>query len=278
MINNSRFYRAKNLTEVLYHLKNVNNLHIYSGGTSIKQSENDTLLELGEDCLFLSNCDELKKIEKHERYLLFGSMVTLQQILNLGESNIPSFIYQAIESIANPLVKNKATLAGNICSSDFYHTLYAPLLALDARLEIHTPSETNIVQMSKFTGIDKNQILTSIRIPLTDWDISLFFRTGNEGKITDISNSFTFLAKTQKDILNDLRIAFCGKLKIRSTELENSLIGSHLPLSKKTVEMAIEKAATIFDQEIEKSETKNFHPMIKTQFLNLLRKSLERLM
>lgn len=309
MIKNSRFYRAKNLQEALYHLKNVNNLHIYSGGTSIKQADNDTLLDIGEDCLFLTNCEELKRIEKHERYITFCSMVTLQQILDLGENNIPNFIYKAIESISNPLVRNKATLTGNICSSDFYHTVYSPLLAVDAKLEIHTPSETKFVQMSKFNGVEKGQIVTAIRIPLIDWDISLFFRTGDANQISDLSNSFTFLAKTQKDSLVDLRVAFCGKLKIRSSELENSLIGSRLPLSKKVMEMAMEKAEKVFDQEFdkyvafyvekfssasvvnqdeksnselladyEKNVRKNFHPMIKLQFLNLFKKCLEHLM
>ena len=111
---------------------------------------------------------------------------------------------------------------------------------------------------------------------------------------------------------DNLRIAFCGKLKIRSQELENSLIGSRLPLSNRIIEQTIETASNIFDQEVEKFVSqnvsasppgqvsnekeiaqkestlekiteyeknikRNFHPMIKMQFLNLLRKSLEKL-
>ncbi|MCR5698889.1 MAG: FAD binding domain-containing protein [Treponemataceae bacterium] len=301
MKNDSRFYRCKTLQEALYHLKNVNNLKVYSGGTSIKTDSNPNRLDIGDDCLFLTNCEELKRIEKHERYITFGSSVTLQKILDLGKSKIPDFLYEAIETVANPIIRSRATLAGNLCSKDFYHTLYSPLLAIDTRVEIHTPTETKQVPLSKFNGIENGQIMTTLRVPLIEWDIAHFTRLGFNNEICDVSSSFTFLAKTQKDSLTDIRIAFCGKIKIRSTELENSILGAHLPLSHKNINMTLDKASKIYDAEIEnmikkslmenpnaemnqeliqkiENAKKNYHPMIKEQFLNLLRMNLEKLM
>ncbi|MDD7417709.1 MAG: FAD binding domain-containing protein [Treponemataceae bacterium] len=301
MKNNSRFYQCKTLQEALYHLKNVNNLKIYSGGTTIKTDSNPNRLDIGDDCLFLTNCEELKKIEKHERYITFGSSVPLQKILDLGKSKIPDFLYEAIETVANPIIRCRATLAGNICATDFFHTLYSPLLAIDTRVEIHTPTETKQIPISKFNGIENGQIMTSLRIPLIEWDIAHFTRLGLSNQISDVSSSFTFLAKTQKDSLTDIRIAFCGKIKIRSTELENSILGAHLPLSHKNIKMTLDKASKIFDEEVEYSikkslmdspnaeptpdlsqkienAKKDYHPMIKEQFLNLLKMNLEKLM
>ncbi|MGP1586844.1 MAG: FAD binding domain-containing protein [Treponemataceae bacterium] len=291
------FYKAKNLNEALYHLKNVSNLKIYGGGTTIKSNENHTLLDTGNECMYLSNIAECTAIDKRERYIEFGGEVTLTQILNLGSSNLPDFFYSAIKSIAKPLIQNVATIAGNICAKDFYHTLYSPLLAVDAKLEIQNSEESRIIPISKFNGIENGQILTKIRFPIIDWDIADFTRLGPNNEIIDVSAFFTFLAKTQKDTIIDLRIAFCGKIKIRSTELENLLIGSKVPINQKTISNVMEFADKLFDETVNfgseqelqekidkniKSKQKNdkidiIHPILKQQFLNLLKKNLEKL-
>ena len=134
--------------------------------------------------------------------------------------------------------------------------------------------------MTKFTTVPKGQMITKIRLPLIDWDVEIFERLGPENKLIDVSASYTFLAKSEKSTLTDLRIAFCGKFKLRSTELENQLIGIKLPISKKAISNMIEVADEIYDKKLSylKDEEKELvHPMLKSQFLNLLRKSLEKL-
>ena len=111
------------------------------------------------------------------------------------------------------------------------------------------------------------------------WTVKHDCRELSTNEIIDVSASYTFLAKSQKDILTDLRIAFCGKIKLRSTELENQLIGSRLPINNKAITNMVEFAEEIYDKELSYlgEEKELVHPMLKSQFLNLLRKSLEKL-
>ena len=273
------FYRAKTLQDFLYYLKTVNNLKVYGGGTSIYKSNKEITVDIENQCIFVSQCQECNFIDKRERYIDFGSGVSLNNILKLGKNKIPNFFYEAIKTVGNPLVRNIATVTGNICTKNFYNTLYSPLLAVNAKLEIRDYSEIKFVTLRKFEQLNNNQFITRIRLPIIDWDIEIFERLGPANDLIDISASYTFLAKTQKDRLEDLRIAFCGKIKICSQELEDQLIGSRLPISYRAIENTLEFASDLYDKEVSYLEEQNevIHPMLKSQFINLLKSSLEKL-
>lgn len=279
MQNEISFYKASNIQDLLYYLKTVNNLKIYGGGTSLYETNKEFTVEIENNSLFLSQCPECCFIDKKERYIDFGSGVSLTKILNLGINKIPSYFYKAIETVANPLVRNLATVTGNICSEKFYNTLYSPLLAVDAKLEIKDYSETKLVSLSKLEKLKPGQVISKIRLPIIDWDLEIFERLGPVNEIIDVSASYTFLAQSEKDILTDFRVAFCGKIKLRSTELENQLIGSRLPISKRAIENTLEFASDLYDKEVSYLEEQNevIHPMLKSQFINLLKSSLEKL-
>ena len=280
MQNEVNFYKAEILEDLLYYLKTVNNLKVYGGGTSLYKTNKEITVDISDNVIFVSQCPECHFIEKTERYIDFGSGVSLTEILNLGKNKIPNFFYQAIKTIANPLVRNIATVTGNICTQNFYNTLYAPLLAVNAKLEIRDSSEAKFIPLRKFDKLNSNQFINKIRLPIIDWDIEIFNRLGPTNELIDVSASYTFLGKTEKDRLEDLRIAFCGKIKICSQELEDQLIGSRLPLKYKEIEDTLEKADEIYDKELsylKEEEQELVHPMLKSQFLNLLRKSLEKL-
>ena len=134
-------------------------------------------------------------------------------------------------------------------------------------------------KLSKLEKLKPGQVISKIRLPIIDWDLEIFERLGPVNEIIDVSASYTFLAQSEKDILTDLRVAFCGKIKLRSTELENQLIGSRLPISKRAIENTLEFASDLYDKEVSYLEEQNevIHPMLKSQFINLLKSSLEKL-
>ena len=279
MKNEIKFYKADTFQDLLYYLRTVNNIKIYGGATSLYKNNKEITVEIENNSLFVSQCPECCFIDKKERYIDFGSGISLTKILNLGKNKIPNYFYEAIKTVANPLVRNIATLTGNICSKSFYNTLYAPLLAVDAKIEVRDFSETKLISLRKLEEIKNDQVITKIRLPIIDWDIEIFERLGPANEIIDVSASYTFLAKTQKDILSDLRIAFCGKIKLCSQELENKFIGSRLPIKKNAIDDTIEFASELYDKELSYlgSEKDFIHPMLKKQFLNLLKISLEKL-
>jgi CO/xanthine dehydrogenase FAD-binding subunit len=167
-----------------------------------------------------------------------------------------------------------ATIAGNILMKSRKHTLYAPLLALDASLEFRNHAETRQIPLLNFKEVPEGFVLTSIKIPIPDVDISVFRRTGPENFINENSASFAFTATLEKNALINTKLAFAGPFVFRSKDLENSLIGHRLPLSQKDI-VQIEN---LIQQEFDKAATDQMlFDSVRQQFFNLARYSFEQL-
>lgn len=302
----SIFYKTKNLQEVFQELSNVQGLQFVAGGTTLHCPL--------ERSLSLGNVKELLTYDKHERYLDVGAAVTLSKLISLGKGNLPPVIYDSIVTVANESIRNIATIGGNICPEKQIkherpenlgndsrmhehelekesvlpkrflptnHSLWAPLLALDARLEFKNKDKTVFVPFTKFVEIPQGMLLTKIRISLDDWDISFYKRVGPSHVITNNSAGFVFMANIQNNVLSSVKIAFAGTVVFLSTEFENKLIGQRLPLSSSFIEKHIEQAKIIYEgfEEEAKSDDSAYssNPILKIQFLNLLKKCLEML-
>ena len=257
---------AKNLADVLYHTKTVNNLQILGGGTAVDEIKDKTVT--------LRHLSELTTIEKRERYIDFGSAVTLQQIINLGENKVPPFFYDALLSVGSRPLRNFATLGGNICAGPIKHTLYAPLLALNARLEFKKEKDTLYLPFVNFKEIPEKYVLTKIRVPLDDWEVSVFKRVGPERMITSDSASFVFLVDTQKNMIANIKIVFAGPVVFSFSSLENKLIGNKLPMNKKDIDSIVTEAKILWETNFKAEPT---NKILKEQFLNLLEDSLSQL-
>ena len=262
------FFYARNLADVFYQLKTIQDLTIVGGCTGLAGRE------LPDKSLSVRDIPELRTIEKRERYIDFGSGVTLSQIEELGRANLPATLHNALVTIANPLVRNIATIGGNICGRDFYNTLYAPLLALDARLEFQNGEDAVFQTISRFERIPDGTLLSKIRLPTEEWEVAVFRRLGPPNMINELSASFVFLANSQKNQISDLRIAMAGCFRFRDIDLENKLIGAHLPLSETAISTFLLDAEEIFGRA---TRDKNPKPILRKQFWDLVKYSLEQL-
>ena len=275
MQSNKTIFLAKNISELLYQIKNVSGLVIAGGCTSIKP--------LPEKMLSVRDIAELRTINVRERFIDFGPAVTLNEILGLGRDRVPQILREAVQSSCNYFLRNMATLGGNICASvsepkAVKRTLYAPLLALGASLRFrNTENQMSVtLPFSKFEGVPQNHVLVSVRVPTDDWDISVFRRIGPAGQITKESASFCFLAKTQGGALSQVKLVLAGPLVFQDSELEAKLLGVRLPLAEKTVQDWIESARASFDEAATKSELQQ-NPTTREQFISLARYSLNQL-
>ena len=275
MESNKTIFLAKNTSELLYQIKNVYGLQIVGGCSSIK--------ELPEKALSVRSIAELKAINFRERYIDFGPAVTLNEIINFGKGRVPQILQEAAQSVGNFFIRNMATLGGNICGSEEFpkaqkRTLYAPLLALDATLRLRSAENQmgTTVPLSKFSGVPQKQILTNIRVPADDWDISIFRRLGPESVLTEESASFCFLAKTSGGVLTQVKLVFAGPMVFQDSDLETKLLGVRLPLSAKTAQDWIESARASFDNAAAQSERAQ-SSITREAFISLTRYSLNQL-
>ncbi len=271
-------YSANSVADAQLILKNIAGISIIAGGTEIARRQTGRSLHLPANVLALSQIPELKTMSKTERYVEFGPSVTLSSILQLGKKNVPDVLYDAISTIANPAVRSLATLGGNVSAKGQRLATFAPLLALDARLEIRTATDAYWTPMARYftnTGRDQPktpEFIDRLRIPTENWDIALYRRIGHPGIVTDATASFVFLVKSEKNILSDIRIAYAGKFFFRKREFENLIIGRSLPLDAKDVSILLDKAEIFFSPAL-------FPPSFeRTCLFNLLEDALRMLL
>ena len=257
---------AKTLDDIIFHLNSLTALNITGGCTACTAEDVHSIS--------VFRVPELCSIEKHERFIEFGPGVTLSEMIKVRKSNLPSVLYDALTTVATETIRNIATLGGNICIRNPYGTLFAPLYALNARLEFHKHNEVFYIPFSKFNEVPKDSVLTKIRVPLDEWEIEVFKRFGPSSILTDMSAGFVFLANTQKDIITNVRIVFAGKILFSSKEIENKIIGVRLPIDERYISTVIEETAEYLNEKNIFSEKED---ILKNQFLNLLRLSLEQL-
>lgn len=254
------FY-AKNAQEALFHIKNVANLKIVGGLTGEE--------EVGTHLLSASTIPELCNITRDERNINFGVGASLESALRLGEKRFPSLLFRALSSVANPFVRSRATISGNIMARKGSRTLLAPLLALKASLKFQDAKGSFIVPLSKFTGIKKGAILTSIQVPLEEYEISVF----RSIKIDETSPSFTFAfaLSLEKSVIRKVASVSSARHLFISGELVRLLTGKILPLKE-------EEAHNFFVQAEEEAERQDiFSREEKQVYFHLIKSALYEL-
>lgn len=129
-------------------------------------------LALPETLIDINNIEGLRYIREDNGHLAIGAM-TLE--VALEDSDVIQSNYQlmadAVEVIADPVVRNAATIGGNIAHSDPANDHPAVMLAYNAEIIALGPNGTRSIAIDDFfTGLFENalgedEILTEIRIP-----------------------------------------------------------------------------------------------------------------
>lgn len=165
------YYQPQSLKEA-YSLmdKAAGRAQYIAGGTDIlwrirqKGIQPDVLISL-------RGLEGLKGIH-HNKGLSLGSMTPFREIERDSAIALDyPALMQAASMLANPQVRNVATIGGNICNAAPSADGAPPLLVLDAVLVLEGPGGRREVAMEAFfkgpgqTALDRTEVLTQIRIP-----------------------------------------------------------------------------------------------------------------
>ncbi|MCL2832354.1 MAG: FAD binding domain-containing protein [Treponema sp.] len=205
----------------------------YAGGISFIRYQEKYLPVLPNNILSLEDIPELRRIARTENYLEIGAMVRLNEIINLGKI-VPDVFIRTMEAIAGFHVQNTVTIGGNLCDKKNRLDCSAPLSALDAQYELRSASSSRWISATRFSesvppALNPQELLTRIRIPLEQWNYSRYRKFKPPGS-NEQGSVIVFVAKNEKDILTDLRLAYSGNYLLQNKQSENHLIGKHLPL------------------------------------------------
>lgn len=224
----------------------------YAGGTSIilgsgNASGGSVYKELPDfpaNVLSLEKIDELKRITRTERYLEIGAMVRLSEISALGKI-VPDAMSETIKGIAGPQLRNMATIGGNLC---IYGDTAVPMAALNAKFELRNAGGSRWISTQRFSTftnyIGKQELLTRIRIPLDEWNYTIYRKflpqdSANDGE----GGVLILLIKNQKNVLSRIQVVFApssryniswmGEKLLREKVSEGFLEGKLLPLDRR---------------------------------------------
>jgi CO/xanthine dehydrogenase FAD-binding subunit len=157
------------------------------------------------------------------------------------------------------------------------------MTALDAHFELRSATSARWISASRFSAVSPpalspHEIMTRIRVPLEQWNYSLYRKFRTTGSI-EAGEIIVFILKTEKNTLTDLRVVYSGDLFLNNRESEALLIGKRLPLSRRDA-FAFLDNWKIFLEDLEtgvllkaasaKTSEKKKLDLLKVQILNFL--------
>ncbi len=154
-------------------------LHTYEKGAAVLAGGTDlaNMLKQGfpvpEMMVDIKGIEELKQITLEGNTLQIGCLVTFSDILSSEVIKKHCYaLWEAAHLVASAGVRNRATMAGNICTAVACMDSAAPLLVHDAVIHLSSMSGPRRIPVSKWfvdnrkTAISGNEMLTHITMDL----------------------------------------------------------------------------------------------------------------
>jgi carbon-monoxide dehydrogenase medium subunit len=200
-----------------------------------------TLVDLG-------GIDELRGVREDGDTLVIGSMTTYYDVLRnplVGKHAL--LISEATRTVADPQIRHRGTLGGNLAHADPAGDLCAPVLALDATLTVAGPSGRRTIGAAEFfvdyftTALQPDEILVDVRIPKhTDW-------AAHYEKLNRVAQAWSIVAvaatvEIDGGVIRQARVALTNMatVPVRAHGVEEALIGQ--PASEELIRAAAEHA------------------------------------
>lgn len=120
----------------------------------------------------IKDVPELKVLEEDDRGITVGAAVTLNEAVVFApiRDNVP-ILAEGCHSVGSYSIRNRATIAGNICNASPAADTAAPLYCLDALVNIKSSEGSRSMPIKDFfagpgkTALNKGELVQSILIP-----------------------------------------------------------------------------------------------------------------
>ena len=231
-IEEGNFLRPDSLARCIELLKQHPDAQLVAGGTDMAVEINlrgkrfKTLISI-------EGIPGLQVFRESDGQVQIGAGLTLNEI-ELLWTNAPRIIEEWFPLFASPLIRNRATLGGNLATASPIGDSSPILLALGAELRIAGPSGERIVPLANFfesyrrTGLRTGELIVSVIIPKPLPAIARFYKAAKR-RADDIGTvAAAFAIDTDESgRVTDARLAFGGvaATPLRLFAAERELIG-----------------------------------------------------
>jgi len=230
--------RPSTLDEALELLSSTSDAQPIAGGTNLIPD-----LRRGMDVpgmlVDVSKLPELCCIRRKDEHLLIGGGVKIAELLDdpMVAQDAP-ILCEMARSFANALIRNRATIGGNLVNAAPCCDSAPALLALDAEVELASTTGTRHLPLAEFlvdaftTKRQSNELLTCVRIPISSerWHGG-FLKMGLR-KISCMAkvNVAAYVERDEEGICREARIAMgaIAPSPLRALKAEEALVGQVL--------------------------------------------------
>lgn len=195
---------------------------------------------------------DLEYIHEKDGMLHIGALARESELVNsdLIRNRYP-ILYDTARNIADPIVRNWATVGGNIAHADPANDHPATMLALHAQFVVQGQAGQRVIPADEFFGdtsfettLQSGEILTEIRVPAPDAHsggayLKLERKVGDYA-IAGVAASVR-LDANGRVISAGLGLTNVGPAPIKARAAEQSLVGQ--PLNESTIRQAADLAA-----------------------------------
>ena len=229
--------QPESLTEALTLLAETPEAVPIAGGTCLlvdlreRSTSPDVLLDL-------SRIEELRRIEIVGDELVIGATATIAEILDdPSVAARAGVLRRACETFAAPLIRNRATIGGNLAHASPAADTAPPLLLLDTMVEIQADGRKRVTPLHRFfagpceTHLRPAHLVTAVRIPISKGTPRWTYEKIRLRKADAISVvSAAALAIPSEDGPPEVRIALgaVAPTPVRTRDAEETLKGRKL--------------------------------------------------
>lgn len=251
-MNDFDFVQAMNEGDALEKLTGPEAIVPLAGGTNLMVNLKRAPLD-AEMIVDLSRIESLQSIAEGNGAVSLGSGVTFADLLEWRPGGaIEALMRPMAKAFAGPLIRNLATLGGNICDASPAADLSPPLLALSAKVNLESAGgATRVLPLEEFfqgvrrTARRPDELLTSIELPRPDpADQAFYYKLGKRKADAISIVSIAIVLRRESGKVEHVRIALgaVAPVAMRAPEAEALLLGNEL--SERTIIAAASAAAT----------------------------------
>lgn len=167
----TRMHVPESLEEAVGLLGSLDDPMVYGGGTAIQILRKQGIL-FAEDFVDISRVPGLRDISIDDTAVTVGAMVSVRQMeTDARIRQATPLLANAYAEVANPRVRNTASVAGNIAHGDYRLDPPTALLALDATVLLASQRGSRELPIREFfvdfqaTAVEPDEMITGIRIP-----------------------------------------------------------------------------------------------------------------
>ena len=183
----------------------------------------------------LEHVGELRGIRKEDSHYWIGAGESLENVLRALGDEVP-VLAELFPLFASRLIRNRATLGGNIATASPIGDAAPVLLALDTVVHFASADAQNSCALAEFfldyrkTQLPAHGVITGFEIPRPVPAVTRFFKVSKRvhDDISTVSGAFSL--QKDGDVVADCRLAFGGvaATPIRATVAEQTLAGNAL--------------------------------------------------